>query len=439
MSFELRPITAPGERLVALAEEHAADFATRAEAHDRDNSFVAENFDAMKVSGILAACAPEQFGGLGVESVHDLMVGISRLARGCPSTAICANMQMIGVMFAARMWRQAVRSSDEAAAAGLAPALTRFGRSEVVRSGAGTESGGTFLLPVVEARPVEGGYLISGRKGFGTNSEIADVISTMVRVRGEDGASYIAGPTIPRGTKGMEVTGNWDALGMRGSGSHDIIFTDCFVPEGSISILGPIGPPSAVALAYIAVANFPLFGANLGIAEAARNYIVDMARTRRRKPFDTPVAERPAVQHQIAEIEAGLTAARAVLTRTGAALDARLECPDDELNARDMEELEKEIQCTKLIVNRAATEIVDRAMTVSGGSGYLSSSPLSRMCRDVRAGQFMQPYSPLEAYEFIGRVSFGLDPYAELRAGAACFSPGSDGESMLNRSEGEKS
>jgi alkylation response protein AidB-like acyl-CoA dehydrogenase len=73
----------------------------------------------------------------------------------------------------------------------------------------------------------------------------------------------------------------------------------------------------------------------------------------------------------------------------------------------DLQHVAKDFQCAKWFVTRKAIDIVDRALTASGGSGYLSRNPLSRLYRDVRAGPFMQPFSPNEAFDFIGGITLG--------------------------------
>ena len=261
--------------------------------------------------------------------------------------------------------------------------------------------------------------MINGHKIFATNSEIADSVTVFLKV--PDGAGWYRRATaiVLRGSQGMDVRGNWDALGMRGSGSHDIVFTDCFVPEEMLLLGNPIGMPGAEGWSTAIAVNFPLIGAFLGIAEAARDLIVETAKTRRKQPFDILLADRPATQFQIAEIEVDLAAARATLGRTAQSIDEYLVRPDAELTIEDVRLMMHEWQCTKLVVNRAAADIVDRAMALSGGAGYLSSNPLSRLYRDVRAGPFMQPLSPNEAFEYIGQVALGLDPDAELTEGLA--------------------
>jgi alkylation response protein AidB-like acyl-CoA dehydrogenase len=401
--------------MVELAEEHAADFATRAAEHDRENRFVAENFDRMKESGLLASAAPESFGGLGVESVHDITVAISRLARGCGSTAIAANMHIGAVWVVTRAWQQAVASGDTDVQEGFGRFLPFLGKSQVIISGAGTEQGQAFVFPQTTATPVDGGYLVNGHKIFATNSEIADSVTVILKVPDGDGWYRFGNAIVLRGSPGMDVRGNWDALGMRGSGSHDIVFTDCFVPTEMLVLGGPLGEFGTAGWLGLATVNYALVGAFLGIAESARERIVETVKTRRKAPFDHVLAERPATQLQIAEIDVALTAARAALGRTALMMDEHVERPDSELTREDIQRLMHQWQCTKLIVNRAAADVVDRAMALSGGAGYLANNDLARLYRDVRAGPFMQPLSPNEAFEWIGRAALGLEPDVEIR------------------------
>ena len=183
------------------------------------------------------------------------------------------------------------------------------------------------------------------------------------------------------------------------------------MPEGALREDGPWGEWSERSLSGQMAFNVGLVGAFLGIAEAARDLAIMAVTSRRRGSSGRPQAGRPAIQHLIAEIEIDLSAARAMLSRTATTMDAFFglhlagNTPVAELHL-----LMKDFQCTKWFVNRKAIEITDRALTASGGAGYMNASPLSRLYRDVRAGPFMQLFSPNEAFEYIGKVTLGIDP-----------------------------
>jgi alkylation response protein AidB-like acyl-CoA dehydrogenase len=113
-------------------------------------------------------------------------------------------------------------------------------------------------------------------------------------------------------------------------------------------------------------------------------------------------------------MEIDLAASRAMLGRTAVTADSFFaQHPAEGIPLHELHELMKDFQCAKWFVNRKAIEIVDRALTASGGAGYLSQHPLSQLYRDVRAGPFMQPFSPNEAFEYIGKVTLGLEPKLE--------------------------
>jgi alkylation response protein AidB-like acyl-CoA dehydrogenase len=411
MDFALQPRTAPGKRFVTLAAWHAADFASRAAAHDREGSFPFENVEAMGTSGVMAACVPEEFGGLGLTSLHDLVIGINRLGRGDSSTAIAANMHICRPWWITRSWQAALAAGASQAAERTADRLRQVGSGTLVMCALLSESGTDLLHPLVEATRTAGGWLLNGRKIFGTMSPAAQLLEVSCRVRDPQRGLRWAMAAVPPETPGVENQQNWDALGMRGSGSHDVVFRDCFVPEASLTDVGPWGQWTERFLTGNMVVTMGLLGAFLGVAEAAQSMVIDLLTTRCRQPSGRLLAERAAMQHAIAENEIDLAACRAMLERTTTTADAFFaahaagEVPLDPCHA-----VMKDVQCTKWLLGRKSVDIVDRALTLSGGAGYLNSHPLSRLYRDVRAGPFMQPFSPNEAFEYIGKVTLGLDP-----------------------------
>lgn len=413
MRFDLQPITDPGRRFVALAESHIPTLVERAEIHDKEGTFPLENIADFQASGLLAACIPVELGGLGVASIHDVIVALNRLGRGDGSTAIATNMHTAYAFLMARRWNSAVSIGDTARADRLAVLLTAATRGEAVFCALNTEPGTDLLHPRCAATTTEGGWRLNGRKSFGTLTPAATHGGVTFHLIDDQGIAQIATAMIPLTRDGLAVQHNWDALGMRASGSHDVVLTDVFVADGEMNLFAPYGEYAEGPLISFMIASSGLLGAFLGIAEAAFDHILGLVATRR-TAAGRPQAESFAVQYTVAEMEIDLAACRAMLARTAMATDTFLATHTagaaslGELHARN-----KDFQCTKWMVNRKAIEIVDRALQLSGGSGYLSRSVLSRLYRDVRAGPFMQPYSPNEAFQYIGKVALGLDPRLE--------------------------
>ncbi len=393
MNFQLQPVTEPGRRFVELVEKHAVDFAERADEYDRKGVFPLENIDDLKRSGAMAATVPVEYGGLGVESVHDLAVGINRLGRGDGSTAIGVTMHLF------RPWRMtrrlnAAREGGSTSRTGpLEDDLKLIGGGNKVIAALLSEADTDLASPLVEAKKTEGGWLINGAKIFGTMSEAADTFEITCRVW-DGGAGYKrAIASLPSDGPGIESKGDWDALGMRGSGSHTIVFSDCFVPDPALTVVSAWGAWNEGILVSTGVINLALMAVFLGIAESARDIAIETAKTRRKGPDEDPLSYIPPIRQSIAEIEIELAASRAVLARTATFADEFLGGhADGDIPLEELKDLAKDIQCSKWTITRKAIDIVDKAMTVSGGSGYLASSVLSRLYRDVRAGPFMQPF-----------------------------------------------
>lgn len=411
--MQLRPTTSAGRRFVEIAEGHVAAFRARAAAHDREGSFPSENFDELRESGALGAFAPEDLAGLGLDSIHDWTVGIERLARGDASTAIALNMHLAISRNLAQGLRSARARNDAEAAGRSEGMLAAIAAGKLLICATATEAGTDFLRPNTTATPRDEGWSISGRKIFVTMSPVANLYAMNVRVPDPAGGPDRMGfAFIPVSTPGVTPQDDWDALGMRASGSQAIVLEDCRIPEASVQLAGLWGEWNAGVLMGRTLGNVTLIGAFLGIAERARELAVEGAKRTSKPKFGGAVANASGVQHLLGEIDIELAAARAVLNDTTAGIDALLgelaegEPPDLETAHTCM----RDYQCAKWTVNQNAIAIVSRAMDVCGGGAFMSGHELSRLYRDVRAGPFMQPFSPSEAREYVGQIALGMPP-----------------------------
>ncbi len=403
MSFQLTAQTAEGARFVALAENLVDELAACAGVYDRENRYPFKSFQALKRSGYLCGPVPEGLGGLGVTSVHDVLVGQTRLAGGDASLAIGVNMHFAYLLNVVRRYEMAVASGNERRVGALGAALEEIARDGVVFAAAGSEPGQDLTRPATTAARTDAGWVVSGRKIFCTMSPAADVFYTAVTFTDDHGEERYGYAMVPREAPGVVVHDDWDALGMRASGSHSVSFEDVRLPAEALRG----GFPAGDAVPYMErnlTAGLFHASASLGIAESAHALAV-------RK-----LGQRGANGHGregvlVAESTIELAACRAAVSRAAQLIDAHHQTyptsdgPDDELIG-----LFAEAQAAKAFIGQAAPRIVDRALALSGGGGYLNGSPLARAYRDVRAGAFMHPLGDNRAYEFLGQVALGLEP-----------------------------
>jgi alkylation response protein AidB-like acyl-CoA dehydrogenase len=399
MAIELTAHTDAGARLVAIAEELAVELGLRAAQHDRDGSYPFEAIDGLKAAGYFAAPVPVELGGLGVFSAHDLVVASSRLARGDASVAIGVNMHLVAVLNMERRRQVAVASGAERRARGFASSLERIARHGVVLAAAISERGQDITRPGTVATRTESGWRIDGRKLFCTMSPAAtDLYVAVTYVDGEHSERY-AYAMVPTGAPGVVVHDDWDALGMRASGSNSVSLDGVELPESAVRGGFRAGDP----LPYMErnlVAGLFHAAASLGIAESAD------AIARRGIAGRLNGDARPRMQ--VADNAVDLVASRGVLSRAAALIDQhRAANPASDGSAEQLGALFAEAQAAKAFTNEAAARIVDRALAVSGGAGYRNGSPLARAYRDVKAGSFMHPLGANRAYDYLAHVALG--------------------------------
>jgi alkylation response protein AidB-like acyl-CoA dehydrogenase len=399
MPIELTAHTENGARLVSIAEQLSQQLAARAAEHDRDGTYPFEAIAALKAARYFAAPIPIELGGLGVSSTHDLVVASSRLARGDASVAIGVNMHLVAVLNMVRRHDVAAAAGTERRARAFASSLEQIVHDGVVLAAAISERGQDLTRPGTVATRTESGWRIDGRKMFCTMSPAATDLTVAVTYLDEHGIERYAYAMVPTDAPGVIIHDDWDALGMRASGSNSVSLEGVELPESGVRGGFVVGD----ALPYIERNLHPgLFhaAASLGIAESAD------ALARRGIAGRINGDARPRMQ--VADNAVDLAASRGVLARAADLIDEhRAANPASDGTAEELSALFAEAQAAKAFVNEAAARIVDRALALSGGAGYINGSPLARAYRDVKAGSFMHPLGANRAYDYLANVALG--------------------------------
>ena len=414
MEFELKASTEAGKRMVALAEKHASDFALTAAENDLKGMFPVENIRALQKSGFAAAAVPEEFGGMGVTSIHDCVVAMNRLGRAEGSTPLAFTMHLSRTMSTVRARRNAIAAGNKKAQSLSEDLLKKIGAGDLMITVANSERGANIRTSRTLATKVDGGWLFNGTKTFATGSPAANMLAVRARYENKAGEQRMGAALVPVDRPGVEIMNNWDGLGMRASGSHDVIFTDYFVKDEEFADIGEYGKYNPSFLAVASSSSLCLSSIFLGIAESANEIAVTAIMGREGGARDSMN------QVSVAENEIDLATTRAVLERSAQSFDDFYQTDETVEKAPGIEDstetafkLIKNSAVAKKFVMETSGVIVDRAIMLYGGGGFLANNTLARLYRDVRAGPLMQPWARNQAIEFIGMVALGLDPNDE--------------------------
>jgi alkylation response protein AidB-like acyl-CoA dehydrogenase len=385
-----RCLTPAQSRALDLADRLASSFAQRAQAHDRDGSFPHENYEEMREAGFLGLTVPSELGGMGA-GLYEMCIALERIAGGCASTALAVTMHVSPLLQLASLWRA------DPGLGGLEETLREAAAGRVVFASMSAEPGpSTLMTSLTIARRVDGGYRVTGKKIFGTESAVCTHFSTMARVEHPEGGERVIFFRIPRSSEGLTFHQTWDTLGMRATQSNDWEMNDVFVPAGAVFHSYPVGHLDGKMIQTVWGTAMPAFGSvYLGIAAGALDWCREWAISRKR-------LHHPGVQSRISRMEILLESARATI---------RSHCMDMESGAlprMDVQVGMAKAAIPKYVATNHAVEILDLAMQVAGGSGFYRRCPLERMYRDVRAGT-VHPMNNLDSEELIGKTALGLE------------------------------
>jgi alkylation response protein AidB-like acyl-CoA dehydrogenase len=407
MAGALHPAKVSGSA-VALARavgRHAAPFAAE---HDREATFVHEGYEAVRETGFGTLAVPQELGG-GGHGLPTICRGQAVLARYCANTSLAISMHQHAVLTMAWRWE----FGDEE----VAPVLRR-----VVDDGLVISSSGTLnpRMINVTAEPCEGGVLVTGRKRLCSGVPGADVLFTSAKV-GEADSWRAISVLVPLGAPGVEIVPDWDAMGMRGSGSNSVQMTDAFVPDANVLYLhraghrsedagpaegeargvrpgGPAnsrsqegnqdGPDAGMLMPGLHISLAVIASAYLGAAGGVRDKALKLI-------AGTPRADTPAAHRLAGMMTQEMRTAQWVL-------DGLVqETTDDSIGSR-RQFVATMVGKRQIVLN--SIHVVEMAMEMLGARSYMKDQPFEQALRDVRAG-ITHPLTPEATLDQVGRAA----------------------------------
>ena len=357
MSFGL------GEDIEALRESvrrFATDrIAPQAAEIDRSNNFPMPLWREMGDLGLLGITVPESLGGTGMGYLAHC-VAMEEISRASASVALSYGAHSNLCI------NQIVRNASPAQREKYLPKLIS---GEHVGALAMSEPGAGSDVVSMKLRAEKRGdrYVLNGNKMWITNGPDADVLVVYAKTDPDAGSRGITAFFIEKGFKGFSTAQKLDKLGMRGSNTCELVFTDCEVPEENV--MGTVGRGVNVLMSGLDYERVVLSGGPLGIMAACLDVVVPYIHER--KQFDRPIGEFQLMQGKVADMYVTLNACRAYVYAVASACDRG-------------ETTRKDAAGCILYSAEMATRLALEAIQSLGGNGYINDYPTGRLLRDAK-------------------------------------------------------
>ena len=348
------------ETVRAFAER---ELAPKAEQIDRDDEFPRWLWPRLGELGVLGPTVSQQDGGAGLGFLEHLVV-VEEISRA--SAAIGMSYAAHSNLCVHNLWKNGTPVQRER---WLGPLLSgeHVGALAMSEADAGSDVIGAMSC---RAERVDGGWVANGSKMWITNGPEADVLLVYMRTAPRDlGSASVTAFVIERGMQGFSVSPKLDKLGMRGSPTSEIVFSDCEIPDDHV--LGAVDGGVGVLMSGLDSERLVLSGGPIGIMQAALDLVLPYVRERRQ--FGKPIGSFELMQGKLADMFVALESSRAFAYDVARRFDGDPEHRHSAAAAACL-----------LAASERAVEVALEAIQSMGGAGYLNEVPAGRLVRDAK-------------------------------------------------------
>jgi isovaleryl-CoA dehydrogenase len=343
----------------AFAEREIAPLAAEIDASD---AFPRQVWPMLGSLGVLGPTVAPADGGAGLGFLEHLVI-MEEVSRASASVGLSYGAH--SNLCVHNIW---TNGTAEQRARWLPPLLSgqHVGALAMSEAEAGSDVLGSMRCA---ARRGDGGWVANGSKMWITNGPEADVLVVYMRTEDAGGASPITAFVVERGMQGFRTAQHLDKLGMRGSGTCELLFQDCVIPDDHV--LGEPGDGVRVLMSGLDTERLVLCGGPIGIMQAALDLVLPYVRERRQ--FGVPIGSFELMQGKLADMYVALESSRSFAYRVAATFD------DDPTARRSVE-----AAASLLHASERAVDVALEAIQALGGAGYLNESGAGRLLRDAK-------------------------------------------------------